>query len=130
MSITEKLSTRIRTIYTIGVAMLFIAAILTVSYNFDEHVKVLKELKGLNGSVITGKYDNEISLINKYDDVQVFFVDDDKKERINIKDVNLASTLGVHQMAMYTSMFEVEVKEDIDVTTVLIKKHVMSGVEG
>lgn len=126
---TEKLSTRIRTIYIIGVAMLFIAAILIVSYNFDEHVKVLKELKGLNGSVITGKYANEISLINKYDDVQVFFVDDDKKERINTKDVNLASTLGVHPMTMYTSMFDVEVEEDIDVTTVLIKKHVMSGVE-
>lgn len=94
-----------------------------------KHNKIVTELKGLNDKVITGKYAQEISLIDDYKDIKVFFEHDGHKDLLSEKEVTLASVLDVHPVVIYDRMFDVNVEEDGDNVTVLIKKHTMSKVE-
>lgn len=106
-----------------------IVGVVVIEQMVVKHNKIVTELKGLNNKVITGKYAQEISLVDDYKDIRVFFEHDNCNDLLSEKEVTLASVLDVHPAAIYDRMFDVNVEEDGDNVTVLIKKHAMSKVE-
>lgn len=62
---------------------MLIIALTTLVLMVVKHNEMVKELKGLNNKVITGRKAQDISLIDNYKDIKVFFEHDDCKDLLS-----------------------------------------------